>query len=1063
MLRRTMTMSDERDARTLVDVLERHLTERGAQLAYRMLGDDDFENGVCWSYSDVARYAGETAVRLADTVDEQQRVLLLYPPGLDFVGGLLGCFRANVVAVPVYPPDPTRLDRSLDRLRGIVRDATPTAVLTTSTVRDALDRAGISARPELAKLAWIATDEWRSTTGANAGREPRPEDIAMLQYTSGSTGDPAGVVISHENLMHNERQLRDAVGHDTESSGVTWLPVYHDMGLIGGVLQALYCGRPIAMMSPLDFLQKPVRWLEAITRFKATTSGGPNFALELCCKRITANEIEKLDLSTWRVAFCGAEPVRPSTLDAFARQFEPAGFRREALYPCFGLAEATLLVTGGWVNSAPAVRSQHGSPLDANGVPHQGSYVSCGRPQGGQQVKIVDPESRAEIASGEEGEIWVMGPNVAQGYWNRPDDTRQTFGAMTNTGDGPYLRTGDLGFDLDGELFVTGRLKDVIVVRGQNYHPEDLEQTIERSHEMIRRGCTAVFGVTKGPGESVVAAVEVRERLEAGDRLDVLRAIRSIVSREHGIAVDDIVLLRPRTLPKTSSGKMRRFECRGIYLAGGFGAEGDGTDAENSSHESAAYETEVADILMATTGTSSVGVDGDFFADLGGDSVGAAESVAQLNVRFGIDLPLRAVYDYPTVRELSACVERHVRRVAEPDEMSGDAAKQFFESEVVSIARVESRETRRRLVGEPILVTGATGSFGPYLVAELLRQTDTSLVCLIRAESEAHGWERLKHCLDEAGLWRAEYRRRIRPLVGDLAAPSLGLCQEDYEQLGREIAGIVHNGAYVDFLHTYERMRPANVLGTREVVRLAATDPVKPLFYTSTIGVFNTADAATVFREDEDASGVERMFKGYARSQWVAENTVAAAARRGLPTTIFRIGLISGDSVKGRGAGKSLVDRIIISCLQMGIVPDVEMTLDMVPVDYVAKAWVHLAANIGACGQTYHLTHPTGIELPRLYEWMRSRGYDVEPVSYLDVWRPAALAVAPDNALYALRAFVEEAIVEPVWGRFDSTHAVRDLAGSGVVCPEIDDDLLELYLRQYEHEWRLPSRETVRG
>lgn|GEM_PF-6978595 len=1051
-----MAQADKSKERTMVDVLKRYVGQRGTELAYRMLGDGDFEEGACWSFNDLGSYAADLAGYLGDRIKEQERALLLYPPGLDFIGAIVGCFTANVIAVPAYPPDPTRLDRTLPRLQAIVRDAAPAVVLTTSTIRDAFRTIG-GMVPELMQLTWIATDELPPCLFAEAVRPPRPSDIALLQYTSGSTGTPTGVIISHENLLHNERQIKKGFGHTDEGTGFTWLPVYHDMGLIGNVLQALYCGRPITMMSPIDFLQKPLRWLQAITRFRVTSSGGPNFAFDLCSRKISREEIDTLDLSTWEVAFCGAEPVRPHTLTTFADTFARAGFRRTAFYPCFGLAEATLFVTGSDLDAEPTLRAYQGSRSLGDESACDGIYVSCGRPADGQQVRIVDPRSNLDVVDGEKGEIWVSGPNVATGYWGNPKESAMVFSARTATGDGPYLRTGDLGFVVDGELFVTGRLKDVIIVHGVNHHPEDIELTVEKSHGMVRPGCSAVFAIATERDDKVVAAVEMRDQWQSHERQDIVRAIRSAVSRQHGVALGDIALVQARTLPKTSSGKIQRFRCRELYMTDKLDLEVTSSIAEpRDSRNVAPYEEEVMIVLSATTGSPDVRSDADFFGELGGESVQAVEVVAQLNDRYGTDLPLRAVYDFPTPRELAAFVDRHINDMKGSPDTASDAARLFFESEAVSpIAPIVTVPTKRALEGE-ILVTGATGSFGPYLVAELLEQTSARLRCLVRAKSDDKGYERLRRSLENAKRWRAEYGDRIQPVIGDLGLARFGLDNPGYQRLAQEITAIVHNGAYVDFLHTYARMRPANVLGTKEIVRFAVQRRVKPLFYTSTIGVFNTSDGNALLCEDEEASGVERMFKGYAQTKWVAEQTVAAAVKCGLPATIFRVGLVSGDSVSGLGAGKSLVDRIIISCVQMGIVPDIKMTLDMVPVDYVARAWVHLAAHVGACGQTYHLTHPHGIGLPELYEWMNGRGYEVKPVSYLDVWRPAALAAPRDNALYALRAFIEEAIVEPVWGRFDSKRALMDLAGSGIACPQIDDRLLALYLAQYEKEWNLP-------
>jgi 8-amino-7-oxononanoate synthase len=401
------------------------------------------------------------------------------------------------------------------------------------------------------------------------------DTLAFLQYTSGSTGTPKGVVLSHANLVHNSALIASAFEHTRNGTGVFWLPSYHDMGLIGGILQPLYVGRPNVLMSPITFLQKPYRWLSAISRFGGTTSGGPNFAYDLCVRKITAEQRKSLDLSTWKVAFNGAEPVRAETLDRFVEAFGPCGFRREAFYPCFGLAEATLIVSGGYVSKPPVVRHFDAQALPEDVVTEvepgrQGgrAMVGCGETLPDQNIVIADPETRTTCPPGRIGEIWVCGPSIAQGYWQQPEATEATFRAcLADTGEGPFLRTGDLGFMLDGELFVTGRLKDLIIVRGVNYYPQDIELTVQRSHSRLRADCGAAFTVEKDSREQLVVVFEI-ERHKQGRLEGVFQAVRRAVSLEHDLNVDAIVLIRAGSVPKTSSGKIQRHACRRGYLDG---------------------------------------------------------------------------------------------------------------------------------------------------------------------------------------------------------------------------------------------------------------------------------------------------------------------------------------------------------------------------------------------------------------------------------------------------------------------------------------------------------------
>jgi 8-amino-7-oxononanoate synthase len=502
-----------------------------------------------------------------------ERALLLYPAGLDFIVAFFGCLYAGVIAVPVYPP---RRNRSLNRIQAIADDAEAKVALTTELVFNRVMPL-IDETPHLKQLTWLPTcqvpvemeREWTMP-------DVHGETLAFLQYTSGSTGTPKGVVLSHANLVHNSALISHSFEHTRSGKGVFWLPSYHDMGLIGGILQPLYIGRPNVLMSPMSFLQKPFRWLSAISRFGGSTSGGPNFAYDLCVQKVTPEQRKTLDLSNWRVAFNGAEPVRAETLDAFAEAFEPCGFRRDAFYPCFGLAEATLIVSGGYVNKPPIVRAFDSTAIARNEVvavePHTAGareLVGCGQNLPDQRIVIVDPETLTQCPDDRIGEVWAYGPSMAQGYWRQPEATERTFQArLSDSGEGPFLRTGDLGFLQDGELFITGRLKDLIIVHGVNYYPQDIERTVQQSHPRLRLDCGAAFVVEEnGKPERLIIVQEI-ERHKRANFEGVFDSIRRAVAGEHELAPDAILLIRAGSVPKTSSGKIQRHACRDGYLAG---------------------------------------------------------------------------------------------------------------------------------------------------------------------------------------------------------------------------------------------------------------------------------------------------------------------------------------------------------------------------------------------------------------------------------------------------------------------------------------------------------------
>jgi acyl-CoA synthetase (AMP-forming)/AMP-acid ligase II len=556
-------------------LLRRRAARSPDRCAFTFLADGEGREQV-WTYARLDHRARAIAARLAQLGAGGQRVLLVYPSGPEFLAGLFGCLYAGAVPVPAYPPRP---NRTLIRLQTIVADSQPCLALTQADTLARLQHR-IEANPYLKCLAWLAGDEVDDALASQWG-EPHiaPDMPALLQYTSGSTSEPKGVVLGHRRLLQNSSIVQAAFEVSEESICVGWLPLFHDMGLIGNVLTALYTGIPAVLMSPEAFLVKPFRWLQAISRYRGTISGGPNFAYDLCARRITPEQRQSLDLSCWEVAFCGSEPIRPETLDQFAHVFAPCGFRREAFYPCYGLAEATLFVAGGARSEAPDTLCVDARALErgviqpaATDVPGSRTFVSCGRSWGDHNIAIVDPETRTLCPPGHVGEIWIAGPCVADGYWRRPQETEETFQAfLADANAGPYLRTGDLGFVDAGSLFISGRRKDLIIVAGRNHYPQDIEQTVERCHPDLSAGNCACFAVDRGDREAVVVVAELDRhsvRVAPAELDPVFRAIRQSVAEIHELSLDSIVLLPPASIPKTSSGKIQRHLCRRQYCDG---------------------------------------------------------------------------------------------------------------------------------------------------------------------------------------------------------------------------------------------------------------------------------------------------------------------------------------------------------------------------------------------------------------------------------------------------------------------------------------------------------------
>jgi len=675
-----------RRSSSLVEILSWRAEHQADRLAYTFLEDGNVE-AASLTYGSLDLRARAVARYLLDQGCAGESALLLYPSGLEFLVALFGCLYAGVVAVPLYPPRPNRRD---PRIVDIAKDADSRFALTTIDVAANLARSRVHS-PELGGLLWCATDELQHEPASRIIDGYRPtgfRDLAYLQYTSGSTRAPKGVMVTHKNLLAQVEDIELAVGHPPDSVFVTWLPHFHDMGLVYGLLSPLCLGFPAYFMPPASFLQHPARWLKAISRYGGTHSGAPNFAYELCCQRVTQEQKTSLDLSRWRVAFSGAEPVRAKTLQRFASGFASCGFSRGALSPAYGLAEATLKVTLKPPGRESTVLSLRSSELardrvvDADeGGRDTKTLVGCGTPAT-TEILIANPETLVPCRADEVGEIWLRGPSVAEGYWRRPEESRDTFQASPAGGDGQkrYLRTGDLGFLRDGELFITGRLKDLVIVRGRNHYPQDIELTVEGSHPAFRSGGAAVFSVDVEDEERLVVVQEVDRHHRDLDVSEVAAAVRQRIADEHELSPYALVLVKQNGVPKTSSGKVQRHACARAFLEGSLPVVAewreerspdsiDRPDTKNSATESHPsskpsrkgpptqedIETFVSRRLASQLGVSADDIDlRQSFSALGLDSQRALSFLGELETWLGRRLSPTLFWNYPTISALAA-------------------------------------------------------------------------------------------------------------------------------------------------------------------------------------------------------------------------------------------------------------------------------------------------------------------------------------------------------------------------------------------------------------------------
>ena len=561
-------------AKTLVDVLGHKCRQNPSRLAYSFTHETINQS---WTYRQLSAHVYAIAAELQVRKAVGERVFLFYPPGLDFIAAFFGCLAAGAIAVPAYPPKGNRTkDRNLRQILAIIADANPRYALVSQSIFRNLGPA-LPNLPQLKHLDWIVSDLLEESQG-NDYQTPElaSDQLAFLQYTSGSTGNPKGVMVSHGNLLANSEMIRNAFGTNEHTTCVGWLPLYHDMGLIGNVIQPLYSGFACHLMSPAAFVASPFRWLSLITKHRAVVSGGPNFAYEHCVNRIDQTQMQGLDLTSWKLAFNGSEPIQAETMARFSRAFAPSGFRHDSHFPCYGMAETTLMISGCSPKKEPTTRrvaeealAQHRIALQTDSQGKSRLLVSSGPPAKGLMVEVVHPQTRQRCKPLEVGEIWVQGPSVAQGYWDQPQLTRHSFKAQIEDDPhgGLFLRTGDLGFVLEGEIYITGRSKDLIILRGRNLYPQDIERAVQVNVPGMRKGAGAAFTV-EGEGEQkLVIAQEVsRTHLRKIDVDRAMNQIRLAVFKHQEVRVHTVVLVSPGGCPKTTSGKIRRSACRNLFL-----------------------------------------------------------------------------------------------------------------------------------------------------------------------------------------------------------------------------------------------------------------------------------------------------------------------------------------------------------------------------------------------------------------------------------------------------------------------------------------------------------------
>jgi thioester reductase-like protein len=1006
----------------------------------------------------------------------QDRLLLAYPAGLEMICAFFGCVRAGLIPVPVYPPSSRGFQSALYKMVHIAKDCQAAGVLTSedyhASLKTNLARSGVAASgvdvDYISALPWIVTETFTDIISDEPF--PEPADILFLQYTSGSTMEPKGVMVTHENILDTYALVIDHVSPIV----VSWLPQYHDMGLIGCYLYPALQGGTTYGFSPTDFIQRPILWFDSISTYHATCTAAPNFAYDYCLRagRISKETMVGCDLSSLRVLMCAAEPVKADTFIRFLETFEPYGLKRESFYAAYGLAENTLAVSLGGrrivsVNKHALTLGKVRMATDLSEVDASAKIVSCGIPLPGMNVKIVDHERHDALPEGHVGEVWISGPGKCVGYWNNAELTMKQFHARLvddSPYDDGYMRTGDMGFFDKGELFICGRIKDMIILRGQNYYPQDIEGVVEKSSALIRAHCVAAFQIHEDSEPALAIVAEVKNPKTLPEARKIAQAVRNFLNVEVAL----ISFIAPRAIPRTSSGKIMRHKTKQMWLAGEFTVLSE-YSREKDSGASTSAECEVGpqspfDVLKARynlTGKETYNL-----VEAGLDSLDLVvfmHEIKELLKDKGADMLARqvdiGVIQRVSVAELFMLAEQLESAPEEALEMLRVSLGAFRDEQRAAEKKMMSED--RKLVFDPpvpaplpetpvmnqVLLTGGTGFIGPFLIKSLLEQTKAKIHVLVRASSEEQGRDRLTAAMESMGPCSAAlmdmFDARVVPICGDLGLPSLGVTQETWDFLANEMDTVFHNGATVNYLFNYDRMRDANVMGTNEVLRLAFEGRPKEFNYISTTFVFGWA-VKSVLNETDFNEDLELLDFGYSQTKWVAEQVVADARQKGLSTRIFRPALVS-PSVTGGGNNFDIAVRLVAFMVNHGIGVDALNQVSFVPADVMANNIVAVCLTPATANKTYHVVRDDYANMLDITSLItKSTGRQFEIFSITDFVPELIRRCRKEDLLFPLLDFLVGS-VENITGmefkRYDNSayQIARDASEWGKPDPSLED------------------------
>lgn len=1025
------------------------------RIAYCYPGQSDL------SYGQLYQRANALAQLLISRCERGDRVIIALPTAPEFMVSYLACGLAGVVAVPTFLPVPGRHEEYQQNLQRIIESAAARLMLLNSQEETSLHK--LLLRLGIERLCLDNLPEAPETN------TQRQTELAMILYTSGSTGWPKGVQITHQNLLTNYAAFADRFTLTQTDKVCTWLPNCHIAGFYLRTL-ALPLGGSTVVFPANEFIQRPAYWLEAINDHGVSISAAPNFAYDIIAKLDPSDIRQDLDLSHWKMAITGGEVVREDTVNGILAQLKPLGFAADAFFLYYGMTETlctSIRLPETQLNKISIDKNslmQHRAVLcdeEENSIP----VISNGQILLPDSVKIVDVQAATECQHSEIGEIWIRNDTVTPGYWQQEDLNREVCRAELENSDDRYFRTGDLGFLHENQLFITGRIKELIILNGKNYYPKDIEASIIADY-----ASTDILPVALACQQNGQECLGILVECAAEIATDATAAqLRALISKKHGVVAEIILFFRPETLPRTSTGKIQRQQCRQLVN------ESNETSEEfsippvvferkpflelNEQQQQQSFQQCFLHLCSEIVNRDCRGIDAALeLESLGLDSLQLVRLLSRAREVFALELEIASFYEQKSIKHFSSeCVTR-----LKGGDHVGNEPPVEYDEQLNQVLSAVYEQLPTRTESGTVLLTGATGFLGSYLLQEILKYSDWQVVCLVRGASEELALQRVVNSLQEIEPQASQNSSlsRLEVVCGEIDQPLLGIAREKYQALAKRVDRIIHNAANVNFVAPFKALRSANVGGVANVIEFACCENLKLLHFVSTTAVLNSVerDQYRQLGEKISLNKGEDIYSGYAQSKWAGEKLLDVAAAAGVPVSIFRPGLVMGAENSGHCHTDDFLCRFIKGCLQLGCFPAIESQLDITPVDYVAAAIVGIAAKLPnrRLPNHYNLVNPSRLSVKELALWLASTGYDLEIVASGE-WHERLATIQEDNALYPLLPFLlqrknagQQTILEffssrPLNISRENTDKVCDQP-----CPPIDHRLLEVYLDYFQ-------------